>query len=225
MTPDRIRAYSSIGAVALLVGAFGLVAEDVVEGQTRAFDEAVLMSLRVPGHPETPIGPDWLVEAARDVTALGSFSVLGILVTVIVVFLLLVRETRRAWLVALTVIGGTIVSTVLKSLFNRPRPDLTGVAKVFTASFPSGHALVSAVAFLTIGAVLAGTTRRLDLRCFYIGVAGFLTLLVGISRVYLGVHYPTDVLAGWSLGTAWALGCFVLANIVAPDARAAAARQ
>lgn len=209
------RIYAGLAAVAVLLGVFGLVAEDVVDGETHAFDEAILLSLRVPGQPDQPIGPHWLLEAVRDVTALGSFSVLALLVAFVVIQLLLVGRRGTALLIAGAVISGTIVSTVLKSLFDRPRPDLTGVAEVFTASFPSGHSLVSAVTFLTLGAVLAGTTKLMRLRVFYFGAAVLLTLLVGMSRIYLGVHYPTDVIAGWCLGAAWALGCFILGNALA----------
>lgn len=212
MNWKRQHIYISLAAIAILLGIFGLVAEDVVDGETHVFDEAILLSLRVPGQPHQPIGPHWLPEAVRDVTALGSFSVLFLLVSFVVVQLLLVGRRGTALLIAGTVISGTIVSTVLKSLFDRPRPDLTGVAEVFTASFPSGHSLISAVTFLTMGAVLAGTTSLMRLRVLYFGAAIFLTLLVGTSRIYLGVHYPTDVIAGWCLGAAWALGCFILGN-------------
>lgn len=208
------RFYGGLGVVAALLTAFAFVADDVMEGETQAFDNAVLLAFRVPGHPETPIGPHWLVEAIRDVTALGSFSVLGALVAIVVVYLLLVNQRGKAVLILGSVISGTIVSTVLKYLFDRPRPDLTGVAEVFTSSFPSGHALVSAVTFLTIGAILAAATKIHRLRIFYVVTAILLTLIVGSSRVYLGVHYPTDVIAGWSLGAAWALGAFIVARLL-----------
>lgn len=206
--------YWALGIVAALLGAFGLLAEDVMEGETRAFDEAILLALRVPGHPETPIGPDWMVEAARDLTALGSFAVLTILVTALFGYLILVRKRSTAFLLGGAVVTGTLLSTVLKTTFARPRPELTGVVKIFTYSFPSGHALVSAVTFLTIGAVLAASAERSSLRLFYVGLAISLTLLVGATRVYLGVHYPTDVIGGWSLGAAWALACFMLAKLI-----------
>lgn len=198
-----------LGAIAALLALFGFVAEDVVEGETRAFDEAVLLALRVPGRPDQPIGPSWLVETARDITALGSYSVLGLLVVALFLYLLLSQMRATAILIVGAVVSGTIVSTVLKNLFDRPRPDLTGVVDVFTPSFPSGHALVSAVTFLTIGAVLAAASKTRPLQIFYVALAIVLTLLVELSRIYLGVHYPTDVLAGWSLGAAWALVWFM----------------
>ncbi|KKB76991.1 hypothetical protein VW35_16025 [Devosia soli] len=215
MTPSQTRRYFGIGLVAALIGAFGLVAEDVVEGETKTFDDAVLMSLRVPGHPEQPIGPNWLPEAVRDITSLGSYSVLTIFVLLVAGHLLLVRRRGTALLVVLSVVSGSIISTVLKTVFDRPRPALTGVAEVFTASFPSGHSLTSAVTFLTIGAVLASTTESMRQRIFYVGSAIVLTLMVGLTRIYLGVHYPTDVFAGWCLGSAWALGCFIIGNALA----------
>ncbi|MEO5806519.1 phosphatase PAP2 family protein [Devosia sp.] len=197
--------YLAGGLAVLLLGGFGLIADEVIEGDTMTVDMAVLMALRRPGNPTDPIGPAWLPEAARDVTGLGSFSVLGIVVIVVVILLLLTNRARTAWFLAGSVLLGTVVSTVLKTVFDRPRPDLTGVAKVFTASFPSGHATLSAVVYLTLGTLLALRAPDRRLKVFYVAVAVFLTVIVGISRIYLGVHYPTDVLAGWSLGSAWAL--------------------
>jgi undecaprenyl-diphosphatase len=204
-TPRRV--YLGALAAAALLGGFGLIADAVTDGDTLNLDTAVLMALRTPGDMADPIGPVWFEEAVRDITALGSFSVLGIIVIVVFAYLLLVGKHRTGWFMAFAVLGGTIISTVLKMLFDRPRPDLTGVAEVFSASFPSGHATVSAVVFLTIGAMLAESSPERHLKRFFVGVAIALTLLIGVSRVYLGVHYPTDVLAGWSLGAAWALLC------------------
>ena len=210
----KIKHYIALGVLAALLTGFGIVADEVSEGETLKFDNAILMALRVPGDPASPIGPSWLPEAARDVTALGSFSVLTILVVGVAVFLTLVGNRRTALFLSVSVLGGTIVSTVLKMLFDRPRPDLTGVAKVFTASFPSGHATISAVVYLTLGAILAeiAATRRLTI--FFFFAAAFLTIIVGLSRIYLGVHFPTDVVAGWSIGSAWALLCLLVFSAV-----------
>lgn len=210
----KIKRYLPLGVSAALLAGFGIVADEVTEGETVKFDNTVLMALRVPGDPATPIGPSWLPEAARDVTALGSFSVLTILVVGVVAFMALVGKRWTAVFLTVSVLSGTIVSTVLKIFFDRPRPELTGVAKVFTASFPSGHATISAVVYLTLGAVLAeiGATRRLTI--FFFSAAAFLTVIIGLSRIYLGVHYPTDVIAGWSIGSAWALLCLVVFSAV-----------
>lgn len=205
--------YIGGAALAALLGGFGLIADEVREGETARIDEAVLMALRTPGNPADPIGPAWLEEAARDITALGSFSVLFILVVVVVAHLFLVGRTRTAWFLTVSVIGGALLSTGLKSLFDRPRPELTGVARVFTASFPSGHATVSAVVYLTLGALLSEMAETRGQKILYLGSAILLTVMIGLSRIYLGVHYPTDVLAGWSVGAGWALACAMLAHL------------
>ena len=214
--------YAAGAALAVLLGGFGLIADEVSDGETMKIDEAVLMAFRTPGDPTDPIGPAWLEEAARDVTALGSFTVLAILVTVVVLHLFLIGRKRTGWFLTASVIGGTLLSSGLKSLFDRPRPDLTGVARVFTTSFPSGHATVSAVVYLTLGALLAEMTESRGQKILYLGSAVLLTVMVGLSRVYLGVHYPTDVLAGWSIGAGWALACAMLAHLYRQRTAAAA---
>ena len=211
---DEIRLYAGFGVVALLLAGFGVLADQVTDGDTAAFDEAVVMMFRDPAAPDVAPGPAWLVEAVRDITALGSFSVLGILTIGVVLHLLLTGAARTGVLVALSVIGGTIISTGLKALFDRPRPQLFETVHVFTASFPSGHATVSAVVYLTIGALLAERAATWPARALYIGGAVLLTVLIGLSRIYFGVHYPTDVLAGWSVGAAWALLCLAVAHLL-----------
>lgn len=208
----RLWFYLGSGLAAALLGAFGLLADEVLEGETLDFDKSVLMIFRDSAAPSTPLGPSWLVEAARDITALGSFSVLGLLVTAVVLHLVFTGKWRVGVLILVSVIGGTIASSTLKTIFDRPRPDLTGAVQVFTASFPSGHATVSAVTYLTIGVLLAQSETRWPPRILYLAGALFLTGIVGFSRIYLGVHYPTDVIAGWSLGTAWALLCLIVAS-------------
>ncbi len=216
---ERRVLYAGGAVAAVLIGGFGLLADEVLEGGTLSFDKSVLMLFRDPAAPSVPLGPSWLVEAARDITALGSFSVLGILVAGIVLHLVLTGVWRTGLLVLASVIGGTIISTVLKGWFDRPRPDLTGAVEVFTASFPSGHATVSAVTYLTIGVLLAERETRWPPRVLYVAGAIFLTGIVGFSRIYLGVHYPTDVIAGWSLGIAWALLCLVAASLLRSNGR------
>jgi len=198
--------------IAALLAGFGFLADEVNEGATLAFDKSVLLMLRTPGNEADPIGPAWFEEAARDVTSLGSFSVLTLLVIAVAVCLLLLKRRNVAFFIVFAVIGGTILSSTLKNIFQRERPELTGVARVFTSSFPSGHATISAVVYLTLGVCLAETTSDFRLKAFYVGYAAFLTLIVGLSRLYLGVHYPTDVVAGWAIGTAWALLCWVIVS-------------
>ncbi|WP_423066709.1 phosphatase PAP2 family protein [Devosia sp. CN2-171] len=204
----RRASYVLAGMAALLLWGFGFVADEVLEGDTVAFDQAVTSAFREPGSLDDPWGPTWLEEAMRDVTALGSFTILGFILLVTVLFLALSGKGRTAVFVAVSVIGGTIASTGLKMLFDRPRPDVEAATRVFTASFPSGHATVSAVVFLTLGLLLAEAMTDRRLKIYFIVLGVFVTLCVGISRIYIGVHYPTDVLAGWSLGAAWALICW-----------------
>lgn len=198
-----------VGA-ALILG-FGLLASEVVEGDTKHFDMALLMAFRTPGNPADLIGPPWVEEMVRDVTALGSYTFILIIVAASVGYLLLVQKHALALFVTMAELGGILISNLLKTAFDRPRPDLEHAARVFTASFPSGHATLSAVTFLTLGALLTRTNADERVKVYFLGVAVFLTIIVGASRVYLGVHYPSDVLAGWCIGSAWAVLCWALA--------------
>jgi undecaprenyl-diphosphatase len=190
---------------------FAELAGEVLEGDTADFDERVLLSLRVPGDLTDPIGPGWFEEMARDITGLGGFGVLALLTLAATGYLMLHRKGHTALYLVLAIGSGILISTVLKDLFDRPRPDLVPHAQVvYTSSFPSGHSMMSAVVFLTVGALLAGVQTNLRLRAYLLGVAALLTLLVGTSRVYLGVHWPTDVFAGWTAGAAWALLCWIV---------------
>jgi undecaprenyl-diphosphatase len=199
-------------AAAALLLLFGYLAGEVMEGDTHGLDRALLLALRHPENPAVPLGPPWLPEMARDVTALGSYAFLTLLVGAVIGYLLMIGKRGAALLVLVSVIGGMLLSTLLKLGFERPRPDLVPhAARVFTASFPSGHATLSAVTFLTLSALLARVQPNRRLKGYFIALALLLTLMVGVSRVYLGVHYPTDVLAGWCLGAAWAIGCWAAA--------------
>jgi undecaprenyl-diphosphatase len=198
-----------LGAAALF--AFAKIANEVGQGETRAFDEWLLLSLRTPGDPALPIGPKRVQELMRDLTALGSTGVLTIMVLSVVGFLAMTRKGNAAILVLVSVVGGTLLSQTMKFAFARPRPDLVPHgAEVYTASFPSGHSMMSAVVYLTLGALLARTQPDRAVKVYIMTIAVVLTTLVGISRVYLGVHWPTDVLAGWSLGGVWALLCWLV---------------
>jgi undecaprenyl-diphosphatase len=196
-----------------LVLVFGLLANQTRGGGALSFDAAVQAALQSPtGHG--PIGPPWLEEAVRDVTALGSFAFLGLLLVAVVGYLLLVRKRGMALLMLVAVLGGTVMSSLLKVGFDRPRPEITGSVRVFTASFPSGHATLSAATFLTIGVLLARLTREPKERAYFLVLAVLLTVLVGLSRLYLGVHYASDVLAGWCAGSAWAILCWSVALLL-----------
>ena len=212
----------SILAIACLLFTFGVIAQSVTEGRSFAFDQRIVLALRDPVNPSAPIGPAWVQEGARDLTSLGSIIVLSILTLAFSGYLFLARKSAPAWLMIMAVFGGIALNDLLKLAFARPRPDLVyQAARVFTSSFPSGHAELSAIAYLTIAALLARTQSSFRIGCYFIALAAFLTILIGVSRVYLGVHYPSDVLAGWCIGTAWALGCWVLMTWIQRGGRSA----
>jgi len=203
-----------LAGVAILSGGFLAIADAVLDGDTHAFDEAVLLAFRVPGHPELHLGPPWMQDMARDVTSLGSFPVLGLVTVAAIAYLLFVKDRFNAAVIAAATIGGVVLSQTLKSVYDRPRPDLAAGAHALTSSFPSGHAMLSSIVYLSVGALLARAMPLPAERAFTMAFALALTLLVGFSRVYLGVHYPTDVLAGWSLGAAWAALCLISEALV-----------
>jgi len=193
------------GGIWLFVG----VAGEVMEGDTQAIDETIVLALRNPADLADPIGPLWLEEIGRDLTALGGVAILTILTFGVVIFLFLQGTTRAAYFVTIAISGGVLLGTLLKSFFSRPRPDLVPhLSYVYTTSFPSGHSLNAAVVYLTLGVLLARLQQQRILKIYIMAVAAFVTIAVGISRVYLGVHWPTDVLGGWTAGAVWALLCW-----------------
>lgn len=189
-----------------------MIADEVIEGDTLGFDRTVLLAMRRPGGLE-PMGPPFLQEAARDITALGGPAVLGILTLTICCFMVLDGKRRMALFICISVVSGLMAVGTLKFAFNRARPDLVPyAANVSTPSFPSGHAMMSAVTYLTLGALLARSQERKSLKAYSLLSAMSFTFLVGLSRLYLGVHWPTDVLAGWTAGASWALLCSLVAG-------------
>jgi undecaprenyl-diphosphatase len=195
--------------LALLAGslwAFIGISDEVLEGETHAVDEAILLSLRSAGDRGDPLGPAWLEEIGRDATALGGVGILTFITVAAVVFLMLRGQHHAALFVAATIASGIALSFALKAGFDRPRPDLVPHGSVvYTASFPSGHSMMAALVYLTLGALLARLQPERRLKIYILLLAVLVTLAVGISRVYLGVHWPTDVLAGWAAGAAWAI--------------------
>ena len=187
------------------------LAGEVLEGETLKFDKRILLALRNPRDPSVPIGPPWLVSAALDITALGSVTVIGLTVAAVAGFLVLQGMWRTGLFVTLASGGALVVNAALKQFFQRPRPDVVPhLREVMTMSFPSGHALTSAVVYLTLGALSMRIAERRVTKFYCMAVAMLITALVGASRVYLGVHYPTDVLAGWLIGLSWALLCWLV---------------
>ena len=200
-------------AIAGALWAFVGLAAEMLEGDLHEFDERILLSLRTAGDLSNPIGGPQVEVAMRDLTALGGITVLTLLTLAVLAFLILRGQRASALFLAIAIVGGQVLSHLMKFSFARPRPELVPhIVEVSSASFPSGHSMMSAVTYLTLAVMLARTERRIRIRVFYIVVAAILTMLVGLSRVYLGVHWPSDVLGGWSLGAAWALGVWLLAR-------------
>lgn len=207
--------YAGVLIVAGLGWIFAELASEVLEGETQRFDEGVLRVLREPGDPHEPVGPEWLEAFFLDVTALGGVSVVALFSLVVAGWLLLQRRLFYTTLVAISFTGAALVTAILKAAFGRERPPLEFQAvKVNLLSFPSGHSFMSAVVFLTLGVLLAHATPQRALKVYIVAVAVVLTGLVGLSRIYLGVHYPTDVLGGWCAGIVWAMACLLIAHLL-----------
>lgn len=206
--------FVTLAALSVCAGglwAFAVLVDETMEGETHAFDQAVLLALRQPGDTAEPIGPLWLKIMMRDFTSLGSYAVLLLLGLLALGYIMMLRKWLSALLLVASFGGSMVLNNLLKHGFDRPRPELVAhLADVYTASFPSGHAMLSATCYLTLGTLLAGVAQHRSLKAYILGCAIAIVVVIGISRVYLGVHWPTDVLAGWALGAAWAMACWLL---------------
>ena len=195
-------------ATALLIWAFIQISSEMVEGDTRAFDVAILRAAQT-----FRVGHTWVAEVMRDLSGLGSTAVLTLFTVVAIGYLAVVRARLMALLVAAAVITGSVGVSLLKAQFGRPRPGADFAELIAPGmSFPSGHATISAIVFLTIAALIASTRTRPGEQTYILAVATLMALLVGLSRIALGVHWATDVVAGWAFGAAWALAWLLLAG-------------
>lgn len=202
-------------AIALALWGFVELMEVARDAVPHAFDTRILLAFREAGHPDNPIGPPRLEEAVRDITALGSSSVLVLVTAAAVFYLLLARRRATALFVFVAVAGGQVLSSLAKLGVDRPRPELVSHLAVETSlSFPSGHAMLSAVTYLTLGTLAARFVPGRATKIYVLSLAVLTTLLVGVSRIYLGVHWPSDVLAGWCAGFAWAMLCWMAARLL-----------
>jgi undecaprenyl-diphosphatase len=198
-------------AVAVWLGTLVIAAV----GYTRihTFDERILLAFRHADDPSVPIGPPWLLTAAREFTALGSGTVLLTIIVAVGGYLWLEQRYGILALVFISTSGGMAISSYLKLFFGRPRPSVVPhLAPVSSPSFPSGHSLVSAVVYMTLGVLLTRVTTDRRAKKYFVVLAATITFLIGLSRMYVGVHYPTDVLAGWVIGLLWALVCGMVAR-------------
>ena len=194
-----------LGALAIALD----LTDDISDGASWKFDSAILLAFRTPGDLAKPIGPAWLPLSAMDISALGGFTLQWLLGGAAIVYLLSIRRrTEAAWLAA-SVVGASLANATIKHLLHRPRPQVVPhLTMVDNASFPSGHAMISAAILLTVGAMIAETEKSRRARVAIMSFFALLVALIGMSRIYLGVHWPTDVLAGWCFGAGWALIVF-----------------
>jgi len=200
-------------ALAIMMQLFIALADEVSEGDTQRFDEWMVRALRDPEYPSLPRGPQWLRSAGHDITAMGGPAVLTLVTLIAAGYLWLQRQRRAMCLMLLAVGSSVLVSKGLKLYFGRERPESARqLLDVLTYSFPSGHSMLSAVVYLVLATMLARMESRRLIKFYILAVGVLLTVLIGASRVYLGVHYPTDVLAGWTAGLTWALVWWLIAR-------------
>ena len=198
-------------AIGVLVMIFIKVGHEVSELSTDWFDHGILLALR--DAPNDPIGPPAFEAAVMHLSGLGSGTVTGLVVLIAATFLALAGRWRMALMVIACAVGTLIIMELLKGLYDRPRPTIvTAIDPPGGLSFPSGHSMISAALYMTLGVLVAGTQKRRRLRTFAVATGALLAFLIGASRLYLGVHYPTDVIAGWTVGCAWALVCGLVAR-------------
>jgi undecaprenyl-diphosphatase len=197
-------------AVLLILGGvwgFAAVAEEVQEGDTQRFDEQLFLAIADQDAHKT------VKEIGRDLTGLGGFAIITLIVLFVVVTLAIQRKYAAIALILVSTLGALAVSTALKAGFDRPRPELVEQSSyVATSSFPSGHSMLAASVYLSLGLLGTRFTRNLKLKVFFMLFAILLTVCVGVSRIFVGVHWPTDVAAGWAGGAVWALLCYLVAR-------------
>ena len=193
-------------ALAGSVWSFLAIGNEMHEGELTGYDRWVLEVLRLPGQPHKAIGPHWLMECMRDLTALGGITVLS-LVTVLSVIALVGHGRRlQALVLAICVVLAQLSSGLFKDVYERLRPSYAIYGDLpASMSFPSGHSTVATATYLILAVIVSSIETNRSMKALSFAVAAFLSILIGFSRVYLGVHWPSDVVAGWCLGAAWAL--------------------
>lgn len=216
--PALLRKKPFLIAISLCIAGFllfGVVIGNVLDGGSHALDTRLLLSLRDQHDSANPWGPLWFQEMIRDFTGLGGTGVLSFITLASAFYLLAIRKAGIALYVVCAVESGMIFSNAMKAFFDRPRPDLVPHDSIpLSASLPSGHSLMSTVVYLTIAALLAEIQPSRNLRIYILTLAALIAVVVGVSRVYLGVHWPSDVLAGWIGGASWALMCWIIAHSI-----------
>jgi undecaprenyl-diphosphatase len=204
-----IKALFAFTAIILGLMGFLIIAGIVMRGSADDIDLQILRSLRDPVNPHKPIGPEWLFEGMRDITSLGGATVVFLITLISVGYFLLQKEYTLLILILVATIGGAILDLELKEYFARVRPSvIPRLVDVKSYGFPSGHSMMSTIVYFSLASLMIRIQGQRLYKIFVLSVAFSLTFIIGVSRVYLGVHYPTDVIAGWSLGLAWASLCW-----------------
>lgn len=216
-------------AAAVVCGSLFVFAEvtDVVrEGEWHEAEKQLIRSLRAPQDASVPIGPRWLQHVCLDISALGGGAVLTLMSLLVIGYLLMLRHYHAILLLLAATLGGMGLNNILKRFFGRERPDIVPhLSEVASASYPSGHSMLSAIVYLTLGVMLAQSVKPWRFKVYFVGAALLISFLVGLTRVFLGVHYPTDVVGGWAAGTAYAVLCATIAywlqsrGMVEPEAK------
>ena len=200
----------TVGCITSSLWLFVVVTDEVVENEHHGLDNRILLALRTPGDLSQPIGPHFIKNASLDISSLGSAPVLTVVVVLICGYLMLERKFAATAFILFASITGTILNQVLKEFVGRERPHVVPhLSEISNYSFPSGHSMLSAIIYLSLAVLLTKTVKTRPTKMYIMGAAFFLAFLIGITRMILGVHYPSDVLAGWTAGTAWAMLCWV----------------
>jgi undecaprenyl-diphosphatase len=208
----QISARIEIALLAVWVAAAGAlwsflaIGSEMREGELTAFDRVVLEALRQPGQPHMAIGPHWLIESMRDITALGGVTLLSVVTVLAVIVLIGHQRKRQALVLALFVPLAQLSSGLFKNVYDRPRPSFAIFGDLPSSmSFPSGHSTVATATYFLLAVIVSSLETSRSMKALAFAVAGMLSVGIGFSRVFLGVHWPSDVIAGWCLGAAWAL--------------------
>lgn len=206
----RIAPRHALVAAVLCWAGFAAVVALLESGHARSLDEAGLLFWRI-GPDLVPRGPRWLLEAVRDLTALGGVLLRNLFALGAVSALLWLGMRREAVLYAVTIVTGWAVNSAIKLVVGRPRPNIVShLTEAGGTSFPSGHSFNSAVVYIAMALAFAAISPERRTRWTLIGLAVALTLAIAVSRVWLGVHYPSDVAAGWCGGAGWAFAASAL---------------
>jgi undecaprenyl-diphosphatase len=201
----------AIGTITASLWIFISITDGVVtQKEYRGMDKNILLAFRTPDDLSRPIGPAWVKAVSLDISSLGSASVLTLITLLICGYLFLERKFAAAFLIIFAAVSGTLLNQMLKDVVGRERPQIVPhLAEISNSSFPSGHSMLSSIIYLTLAVLLTQTVKTWPTKMYLVGSAFMLAFLVGLTRVIIGVHYPSDVLGGWTAGTAWAILCWM----------------